>query len=119
MTTDKRKGWLAELTVGSLVIVSSRYGSRVVKVEKITPSGRITASRCQFNPDGQEIGHYGFWRDHLSEATPDAVAKIKAGIARDKVRSALRALDKHDTTALDAFIATLTDDQRKMLGVQQ
>ena len=38
--TDKRRGWLAELEAGDLVIIEyPRSSSTVKKVDKITPTG--------------------------------------------------------------------------------
>ena len=48
--TDKRRGWLAELKVGDLVIIEDpRNSSTVKKVDKITPTGRINIESYVFN----------------------------------------------------------------------
>ena len=114
MVTDKRKGWLAELTVGSLVIVYGNYGKKDTgTVEKITPSGRIVVNGIQFNSEGGQVG--SAWRGMmLGQATPENVAKV---VASRSVRALMEFTRKSDADALTAFIATLTDEQRKMLGV--
>ena len=52
--TDKRKGWLADLTSGSTVAISGQYGAppTLAKVDRITPTGRIVVGACEYNSNG-------------------------------------------------------------------
>ena len=61
--TDKRRGWLAELKAGDLVIIEyPRNSSTVKKVDKITPTGRINIESYVFNQNGLAMGGVGLFR---------------------------------------------------------
>lgn len=52
MSKDQRTGWLAELQVGDKVFVHGAFGVSLRKVEKISPTGRLTVGVQLFNPNG-------------------------------------------------------------------
>lgn len=52
MSKDKRTGWLAELQVGDKVFVRGSFGVSLRKVEKISPTGRLTVGVQVFNASG-------------------------------------------------------------------
>lgn len=57
---------ISELVVGDEVVIRNyrTRGVKVVTVEKITPTGQITAGGARFNKHGHEIG-CGSWRGNL------------------------------------------------------
>ena len=79
MGKDKRRGWLAELTVGDSVIVHRGWMASNVsikKVEKITPTGQLVVDGDRYGPDGDKHGSDRYSKWWLKEATSEAVAKI-------------------------------------------
>lgn len=52
MSKDRRTGWLAELQVGDKVFIHSAFGVSLRKVEKISPTGRLTVGVQVFNASG-------------------------------------------------------------------
>lgn len=79
---DKREGWLRELKVGDEVVISCQSNSQIVPVEKITPGGRITAGRNNFNCRGTEIGGSRWNTWHLRELTDERRAIMVTNAAR-------------------------------------
>lgn len=80
------KEWLSQLKVGDKVIISrAHWGSKMSKVEKITPSGMIKVDGRMFNKDGRERGnngYSGFPQGTLEEATEQAMKNVgvKSGL---------------------------------------
>ena len=97
MPTDARTGWLADLRVGSSVVVAvfgHSYGDELGEVVQITSSGRIrvaielvgiigaattvTGSQVrEFNADGIERTSAANTRRRLWQATPDRVDRLQ------------------------------------------
>ena len=77
MSKDKRDGWLLGLKVGDEVGLSCRRSVcgfySIVRVKRITPSGRITTEDgTTFNHNGDKLGgESGFSRRYLVEITPE------------------------------------------------
>lgn len=91
MAIDKREGWLAGLIVGDAVIVANYYNESVGKVEKITPTGRITVGRTTYDADGREYGSSrGYHPYRLREATQDKIEDIRQ---KSIIANAMRAMD--------------------------
>ena len=75
--TDKRRGWLAELKVGDLVIIEDpRNSSTVKKVDKITPTGRINIESYVFNQNGLAMG-WDYSAPRLAQYSTEAHQEIK------------------------------------------
>lgn len=74
---------LADLKAGDEVAIEHGYSNisyRIVKIEKVTPSGQIVVqSGLRFSSDGVELGANKFRRDRLYPITD----KIRASIQRD------------------------------------
>ena len=94
---DKRKGWLAELEVGSVVLLdrgSYHTFPTPAKVQKITPTGRMEVLGAKYSPEGREIGGYGWNTFVLREPTSEALHKCTAWKVlknlEDKVSKVLR-----------------------------
>ena len=72
-----------DVKVGDIVILScGNNPDRLVKVTKITPSGRIRIDNrddIQFTPDGREMGKRDrwSWTSYLYPATPERIEEIK------------------------------------------
>lgn len=114
MTEDKRKGWLADLKAGSLVAIAARYGvgvASVVKLTRITPSGRIVAGGVEFNADGWERTTTPFSRRHLVEPTPGVVSEFRRRQITNKICSLVdqnrSLLEVASLDALNAVILAL------------
>ena len=104
--TDKRQCWLRKLKAGDEVIVVDgwwRHGEAIVRISRVTPSGRMRIGTRLFDPGGREIGEGGGWgpRDFLSEPTPAALAAIhearetawlRAGLTKAVASAALATL---------------------------
>lgn len=69
--------WIKNLKVGDMVIISSTFGERIAKVDRITPAGNIGVGDRLFLPNGLERGGNYYHRIHLREATPEAIKKVK------------------------------------------
>ena len=75
--TDKRRGWLAELEAGDLVIIEyPRSSSTVKKVDKITPTGRINIEHYTFNQNGLAMG-WDYSAPRLAQYSTEAHQEIK------------------------------------------
>lgn len=85
MSKDKRTGWLAELQVGDKVFVKNRYGTRVAKVEKITPTGRVVADRIVFNPNGTQYGSHGYGSFFLLECTKEKYDEFLVAVNKSRI----------------------------------
>lgn len=70
------KEWVKRLKVGDAVIVQTDSLDRVMRVERITPTGRIVVGGTTFTPDGWLYGS-GYWSASLCEATPEAIDSIR------------------------------------------
>ena len=74
MSADKRVGWLADVRVGETIgawVPSAPRTARMVQVDKITPTGRITVGDMHFAPNGsQPNGGY-----RALELIPEAKAR--------------------------------------------
>ena len=75
--TDKRRGWLAELKAGDLVIIEyPRSSSTVKKVDKVTPTGRINIESYVFNQNGLAMG-WEYSAPRLAQYSTEAHQGIK------------------------------------------
>lgn len=85
--SDKRTGWLSALKVGDPVIISGGGYHRswaLKSIEKISPSGMLTAGGDIFNADGSMRGNrYG-------PGIIEASDKNRATIAADKRERAMQ-----------------------------
>jgi hypothetical protein len=90
MEEKERRVWLAGLKEGDMVVYDQSYTSKpdyvVVKIERITPSGRITTTGGQkWKSDGsRQIDSWRWFR--LYPLTPD----IEASIEREKRKAVIR-----------------------------
>jgi hypothetical protein len=84
MNKDKREGWLKELKVGDEIAISyDKYGRsnyRIEKVEKISPTGRITSDSTVYDSDGREMGKHGSW--DVPERLVPVTQEIRNGIRK-------------------------------------
>lgn len=78
--------WLSELKPGDTVVVESRNRTRISKVKRITPTGRIVVDDCQFRPNSGEMYGGGMY-DHtkIVEATPERLNEISMLSKRSKL----------------------------------
>jgi len=68
---DKRKGWLRDLKVGDLVLVDHGWTNRSIgKIEKITPTGKMSVGSSRYRADGFEEGK-GYYNSHLRILTTE------------------------------------------------
>lgn len=75
---DKRKGWLRNLKVGDEVILVSPHSSELLgRIDKITPTGKMTVRNWIFNPAGFHEGAGNYRVTYLRQPTPEKVALIK------------------------------------------
>ena len=72
MTQD----WLKNLKADDYVIISSRRGKRLTRVQKITPTGRVIVDNIQFIGGANRSNKWDIMT--LEEATTEAVEKYKA-----------------------------------------
>lgn len=82
--------FIKNLKVGDPVVISSRFGMSLKKVERITPSGRIVIGDMTFNPDGYERGGGSWVRSVLREATPKLIEVINQN---ETIREAFRLMN--------------------------
>lgn len=65
MDKDKREGWLKELKVGDEVAIEcGSFGYRdydIKKIDKISPTGRITINSTVYDHTGREMGKADAW----------------------------------------------------------
>lgn len=77
--------WLKELKAGDKVIVSNRYGSTVMDVEKVTATQIVVKDGRRWRKDGRLVGRGTWDTDSLKEATPEAVAVVESYLRREKL----------------------------------
>jgi hypothetical protein len=112
---DKRTGWIAELVVGSLVFISAGYHEDdLVKVDSITPTGRIKIGTLTYDERGRRIGYTGY----LTEVTP---AKLKLRKNRKNIEKLESAIDKFkrswdDTYGRDKAIGDIDSDDAYLIS---
>lgn len=82
------------LKEGDLVIVSCRYGEKISKVEKITPSGLIRVDGTLFYKNGSERGGDTWNRSCLRVATPQAIEEIQNKATIQKAFNLMRNIPK-------------------------
>lgn len=77
--------------VGDLVLVSKRYGSgyELLKVEKVTPTGRFNAGGDTFHPDGHERGVSGYHSRFARIPTPAQLITVREENKRTRLSSAI------------------------------
>ena len=79
----------SNLKPGDDVIVSQHMGgSRMARVDRITPSGRIVIRREVFEPSGRARGYTGWRRPYLKLATPERIAAIRTVENRERLKYA-------------------------------
>lgn len=66
-----------DFKVGDLVVVSSRWSEKVLKVEKITPTGRIKVGGSYYTKDGSMIGGDAWDRSRIIPATEEMIDSIE------------------------------------------
>ena len=104
MSKDKRTGWLAELRVGDAVVVSWRASKALGTVASITPTGRITLKdRQRFSHTGRSFDGGAWSRSYLLEATPEAVASIRADAALRRFVAECRKVTSTTDATTEAF----------------
>lgn len=85
--SDKRTGWLAELKVGDWVFIDRWPYSNLRKIEKITPTGRITVDGIVFNSGGWAISGSD---SRLSAATKEKVDNHRIAVKRRNQENHIR-----------------------------
>lgn len=63
--------------VGDLVIITSRWREDVMKVEKITPTGRVKVGSSYFYNNGLQVGGDVWDRSRIVPATEEMIDKLE------------------------------------------
>ena len=82
--------WIKNLKVGDMVIISTRMGESIGRVDRITKAGNIGVGSSLFRPDGIERGCDTWNIRVLREATPEAVNRIKRADTIKKAYNLMR-----------------------------
>lgn len=69
------ESWLKKLKAGDKVFVSSRSGTTLATVQKITPTGRVVVNNIQFTNGVNKSNMWDIIR--LDEATEEKISKHK------------------------------------------
>ena len=83
--------WIRQLRVGDEVIVKSKYGMRITKIDKINTKTVRVDNGCLFYFDGTERGG-GYNSQELCQASPETVSRIRKEIARRELRREVETL---------------------------
>jgi hypothetical protein len=82
--------WIKNLKEGDMVIVSNTWHTTITHVDKITPTGLIKIGADLFYQTGSKRGGGTWDSEHLREATPETIAKIRADVAISKAINLMR-----------------------------
>ncbi|ACA57451.1 hypothetical protein FDC45_17820 [Clostridium botulinum] len=95
MDRDKRKDWLKDLKPGDEVTVESvGFGYRdyaIKKIDKISPTGRITIGGAVFSHKGKEMGIKDSWT--RAKALVPVSQEIKDYVRRKKLYTKVKNID--------------------------
>ena len=73
---DKREGWLKELKVGDLVLIDYGFNKQSIgKIDKITPTGKISIGSSRYRPDGHIEGT-GYYKSRIRLFTENEKLQI-------------------------------------------
>ncbi len=111
-----KEKWISELKPGDKVVYWNGARHTVLKVEKVSPSGIVTAGNQKFNPDGELRGG-GIWsRERINQWTPEWQVRNDIELADRKNQRFLKDFDFTGLTAeqrknLVAYIKELTGEK--------
>ena len=88
---------IMKLNVGDKVIVHGRWNEEHIGiVEKITPTGLIKVEGKTYYDDGTQRGGDSWSRFNITEATPEALQKIKDKVTIKKAIQICRSITVND-----------------------
>lgn len=76
---SESKHTLSGVKAGDTLFVVSRFSKHLVKVERVTPTGRVITKNGEYNPNGRLRGAAGWDSPRARLATEDDIAGINRG----------------------------------------
>jgi hypothetical protein len=111
--------WLQGLKPGDEVIVSNRWGKRIEKVERTTPTQIILPRNTRYHKsNGREMASRSWDKTRLQQPTPEDVTKIRQEQARQMALTRLAnfRFSALTTAALEQICAILDNPASKEMG---
>ena len=102
-----------DFKVGDLVVVSSRWSEKVLKVEKITPTGRVKVGGLYYTTSGSQIGGDTWDRGYIVPATEEMIDNIEKkrymNLTLKRMHDFKQGLSHEDALAINKILSNYTN----------